>query len=156
MTEFDEWKAEQAAKWLRHMRDVKYDVAKLQDEVEVARSLALPQGLDYSSVKVTTSPNADAIPNAVIRLQSLTADYIVELNSYMDELMGARECINRLSDSRHRAVIALYYLNGHTWATVADKLHYSEERCRQLRTEALPLLFDYLPREWKPMIPRAI
>lgn len=154
--EFAEWKAEQSASWLRYMRDVKYDVARLQDEVEVARSLALPQGIDYTRPVVSSSPSADAIPNAVIRLQSLTADYIVELGNYMEELIDARERVNSLADSRHRAIITLYYLNGHTWATVAEKMNYSVDRCMQLRTEALPLLFDHLPREWKPMIPSAI
>ena len=48
MTEFDEWKAEQAAKWLEHVRSLALDVARIQDRVDVLRSLAMPSGIDYS------------------------------------------------------------------------------------------------------------
>lgn len=156
MTEWELYTAECSRNWLEHMRDLKHDIAKLQDEVDVARSLALPQGVDYSRTKVTTSPTDDQIPNAVIRLHGLVSDYICELDAYMGELMDARERVNMLEDSRHRAVLTLYYLSGHTWATVAEKLHYSEVHCKELRTEALPLLYEHVPRQWRPMIPPAL
>lgn len=156
MTEWELYTAECSRNWLEHMRDLKHDIAKLQDEVDVARSLALPQGVDYSRSKVTTSPTADQIPNAVIRLHGLVADYIVELDAYIDELMDARQRVNMLEDSRHRAVLTLYYLNGHSWQTVAEKMHYAEGWCFEIRNEALPLMYEYLPRQWKPIIPRAL
>ena len=155
----DEWTlytSECARNWLEHMRDLKHDIAKLQDEVEVARSLALPQGVDYSRTKVTTSPTADQIPNAVIRLHGLIADYVCELDAYVGELEDARERVNRLEDARYRKVLTLYYLNGYTWHDVAIKANYAEYSCRRLRDEALPLMYEHLPRQWKPIIPRAL
>ena len=145
-----------ARNWLEHMRDLKHDIAKLQDEVEVARSLALPQGVDYQRTKVSTSPSTDAIPNAVIRLHGLIADYVCELDAYVGELEDARERVNRLEDARHRAVLTLYYLNGHSWQTVADKTHYDMHYCMQLRDDALPLMYEHIPPMWRPIIPRAL
>lgn len=152
---FDDWKAEQAAKWLRHIRELEHDIARLEDDIEVQRSLALPSGIDYSRPSVTTSPSQDAIPNAVIRLEESIAQYTTELVGYLDEKQQARDCISRLGDARYRAVLSLYYINGHSWQTVGEKVGYSEVHCRELRLEALPQVYDVMPGEYKTMIPRA-
>ena len=155
MTEFEAWKAEQSQRWLNHLRDVKHDISRLEDEIAVARSLALPSGIDYTVPYVRSSPSADAIPNAVARLEGMIADYCVALDAYLDELQDARERVACLCDARHREVLTLYYLSGHSWATVSDKAGYSEIWCKQLRDEALPLVYDHIPPEWRTMIPRA-
>lgn len=161
--EYAEWKAEQAARWLRHIRDLKHDISRLEDDIEVQRSLALPSGIDYSRPVVMSSPSADAIPNAVARLEESIARYATELVGYLDEKEQARACIGMLGDARYRAVLSLYYINGHSWATVGEKLKkldggrftYSSEYCRHLRNDALPLVYDVMPGEWKTPIPRA-
>lgn len=153
--EYEEWKAEQAAAWLRHIRELKHDIARLEDDIEVQMSLALPRGIDYSVPKVAASPNRDAIPDAVARLEEAVAGYCTELVGYLDEKEQARDCINRLDDPRHRAVLSLYYVNGHSWATVGEKVGYSEVHCKELRSEALPSVYEVMPREWRTMIPRA-
>ena len=155
MTEFDEWKAEQAAKWLRHIRELKHDIARLEDDIEVQRSIALPSGIDYSRPSVQTSPSQDAIPNAVIRLEESIAQYTTELVGYLDEKQQARECISRLGDARYRAVLSLYYINGHSWDGVSDKMGYDRDWCMELRRQSLPLVYDVMPREWRIPIPRA-
>lgn len=155
MTEFDEWKAEQAAKWLRHIRELKHDIARLEDDIEVQRSLALPSGIDYSRPSVQTSPSQDAIPNAVIRLEESIAQYTTELVGYLDEKQQARECISRLGDARYRAVLSLYYVNGHSWDSVSDRMGYDRDWCMELRRQSLPLVYDIMPREWRTPIPRA-
>ena len=156
MTEFDEWKAEQAAKWLRHIRELKHDIARLEDDIEVQRSLALPSGIDYSMPSVSKSPSPDAIPNAVVRLQDAIAEYATELVGYLDEKDEARMCIGMLDDARHRAVLSLYYVNGHSWVTVSKVMHYEVSWCKRLRNEALPLMYDHMPRQWRTMVPPAL
>lgn len=154
-TEYDEWKAEQAVAWLRHIRELKHDIARLEDDIEVQMSLALPRGIDYSVPKVAASPNRDAIPDAVARLEEAIAGYCTELVGYLDEKDQARDCISRLEDARYRAVLGMYYVNGHSWETVGEKVGYSEVHCKELRSEALPLVYEIMPREWRTMVPRA-
>ena len=153
--EYAEWKAEQAARWLRHIRDLKHDISRLEDDIEVQRSLALPSGIDYTRPVVSSSPSADAIPNAVARLEEAIAEYTTELVGYLEEKEQARGCINMLDDARHRAVLSLYYVNGHSWATVADKVGYAVEYCMAIRSDALPRVYEVMPREWRTRIPRA-
>lgn len=154
--EYAEWKAEQAARWLRHVRDLKHDISRLEDDIEVQRSLALPSGIDYSRPVVSSSPSADAIPNAVARLEESVARYATELVGYLDEKEQARACIGMLDDARHRAVLSLYYVNAHSWLTVSKTMHYEVSWCRRLRDEALPLVHDVMPREWRTMVPPAM
>lgn len=154
--EYAEWKAEQAARWLRHVRDLKHDISRLEDDIEVQRSLALPSGIDYSRPVVASSPSADAIPNAVARLEDAIAEYATELVGYLDEKEQARACIGLLDDARHRAVLSLYYVNGHSWLTVSKTMHYEVSWCRRLRDEALPLMYEKMPRQWRTMVPPAM
>ena len=154
--EYAEWKAEQAARWLRHVRELKHDISRLEDDIEVQRSLALPSGIDYSRTKVSTSPSADAIPNAVARLDDAIAQYTTELVGYLDERDEARACIGMLGDARHRAVLSLYYVNGHSWPTVSNIMHYEISWCMRIRDDALPLMYEHLPAQWRPKIPTAL
>lgn len=153
--EFDDWKAEQAGAWLRHIRDLKRDIVRLEGDIETQRSLVMPGGIDYTVPKVSTSPSKDAIPDAVARLEQAIAGYCTELVGYLDEMERARDCINGLEDVHHRAVLSLYYLNGFTWVAVAERLEYSPAHCKKLRNEALPLVYEVMPKEWRTMIPRA-
>lgn len=163
MTEFDEWKAEQAVVWLEHVRSLALDVAMLQDRVDVLRSLAMPSGIDYSRPVVMTSPSADAMPNAVAKLMDAIGEYLDQLEAYVDESMDAARRIAEIGDGRYRAVLSLYYVSGNTWEKVGEKLKkldngkftYSPEYCRHLRNDALPFVYDVMPREWRTQIPRA-
>lgn len=153
--EYAEWKAEQAAVWLRYVRELKHTISRIEDEIEVQRSLALPSGIDYSKPVVMTSPSADAIPNAVARLDEMIGEYMTELAGYVDELDAARRCVAMLADSKHRNVVTYYYLLGYPWLIVGEKMGYAPDYCRRVRDAALPLVYDVMPREWKRPIPRA-
>ena len=163
MTEWEKFKAEQAAAWLEHVRELALDVAKTQDRVDVLRSMALPSGIDYTAPVVSTSPTADAIPNAVAKLVDAIGEYLDQLEAYVEESMDAARRIAQIEDGRYRAVLTLYYVNGNTWEQVGEKLKkledgafaYAPEYCRHLRNDALSLVYDVMPREWKTPIPRA-
>lgn len=155
MTEWEEFKAEQAAAWLEHVRGLAHDVARMQDRVDVLRSLALPSGIDYTRPVVSSSLSPDAIPNAVAKLQDAIGDYCADLAAYVDESHDAATRLGRLADDRYRIVLILYYINGKTWREVGNAAGYDQDHCRRIRTEALPYVYDVMPREWKTPIPRA-
>ena len=155
MTEWEKFKAEQAAEWLEHVRELALDVAKAQDRVDVLRSMALPSGIDYTAPVVSSSPSADQIPNAVAKLVDAIGEYMAQLEAYVDESIDAARRIGELSDGRYRAVLVAYYVDGRTWEQVGERLRYEPNYCRELRNDALPLVYDVIPREWRTPIPRA-
>lgn len=155
MDEFARWKAEQAAAWLDHVRGLALSVEGMRDRVELLRSLALPAGIDYSKPVVSTSPSADQIPNAVIKLQEAIADYCTELSAYVDESRDAKLRLASIGDWRYREAVTRYYVDGMSWREVGDRMGYVPDWCRQLRDEALPIVYDVMPNEWRVMVPRA-
>ena len=156
MTEYDEWRAEQAVAWLDHVRGLAHDVARLKDKVDVMRALALPSGIDYTLPKVSTSPSADAIPNAVARLIDSIGDYCAQLEAYVEEAHDADMRLSSIGDWRYRDVLIRYYVDGMSWREVGDRVGYVPDHCMRLRDEALPLVFDVMPREWRTPLPPAL
>ena len=82
-------------------------------------------------------------------------DYVDKLDAYATESIDAAKRLQEIGDSRYRCVLMLYYVNGRTWEQVGATLKYAPEYCRHLRNDALPLVYDIMPREWRTMIPRA-
>lgn len=154
MTEFESWKAAEAAAYLKGVRQSSLDVRRLQDEIDVQRSL-LPSGMDVSRAKVRTSPQPDALELAAIRVIEMVEQYVTELAGYVEMQRDAHDAVRRMGDARHRAVLTLYYIDGHSWETVGEKLGYSVDWCKELRAQALPLFWDVMPRHGKTMVPRA-
>ena len=155
MNEFEEWKAEQAAAWLDHVRGLAHDVARLKDKVDILRSLALPAGVDYARPVVSAPPNVDAIPNAVARLLDSIGDYCSTLDLYVAEAHDANERLATLADWRYRDVLIRYYADGMSWREVGAAVGYVPDYCRELRDAALPLVYDVMPNDWRTQIPRA-
>lgn len=153
MTEFDNWKAREAADYLNRVRKVSLDLRSIQDEIEVQRSL-LPS-LDYSRDKIKKSPNPDSLELAALRVIDLIERYCVEQAEYVEMQAEAHEAVKRLEDARHRAVLTLYYITGHSWETVGEKLGYAPNYCQQLRQDALPLFWNVMPKHARTNLPRA-
>ena len=154
MSEFDSWKAEEAASYLNRVRRSSLDVRRIQDEIEVQRSL-IPSSTDFTREKIKASPKPDSLELAALKVLDLIEEFATELAEYVELQREAAESIKRLHDARYRAVLALYYLDGHSWETVGDKLGYETQTVKNLRGEALPLFWEVMPKEEKTSIPRA-
>lgn len=153
MSEFESWKAMEAAEYLNRVRRSCIDIKRLQDEVETQRSLLMP-GTDYG-MKVQSSTHHDRMEQSAIRIMEMEEQYTSELFEWIDLQREAHEAIRKMADSRHRAVLTLYYLDGHSWETVGDRIGYEWNYCRELRTQALPLFWEVMPKDAKTMLPRA-
>ena len=153
MDEFDSWKAHEALSWLRYVRSEHLKTVALQDEIDVMRSLAL-SGQDTTREKVQQQPR-DQVAEAASRLIEMTREFCAQLATIADISWDAHSRLMRLEDARYTQVLVLYYVDGNTWAAVADKMGYEPETCMGLRTEALPYVWDVMPAEWRTAIPRA-
>lgn len=151
--EFESWKAQEASAYLNKVRRSSLDVRRIQDEIEVQRSI-LPS-LDYTREKIKKSPKPDALEIAALNLMELIEEYCTELSEYIDLQHEAHEAIQQMKDARHRAVLTLYYVNGHSWETVGKILHYETQTVKNYRGEALPYFWEVMPKSERTMIPRA-
>lgn len=154
MSEFDSWKATEAAAYLDRVRKSSLDVRRIQDEIEVQRSL-IPSGTDYSRERVKSSPRPDSLELAALRVLDLIEQYCTELAEYVEMQREAHESIKLMEDARYRAILTLYYIDGHSWETVGKMLHYETQTVKNMRGDALPLFWDVMPKEAKTNIPRS-
>lgn len=153
MGEMESWKAMEAADYLNRVRRSCIDIKRLQDEIETQRSLLLP-GTNFGE-RIRSTPQPDRMEQAVGRIMEMEEQYTSELFEWIDLQREAHDAVRKMADSRHRAVLTLYYLDGHSWETVGDRIGYDWNYCRELRTQALPLFWDVMPKEAKTMLPRA-
>lgn len=155
MTEYDEWKASEARKWLRHVRRLWLDLARLDASIEALEYLAQPKGIDYSRPVVRSSVYTDKIADAVAEIVEEVGALRAERDDVAREQARAVECLNQLEDANQSAVLVLHYVGRKTYRKVAAELHYSEGYCRQTVYAALPFVYDVMPKEWRTPIPSA-
>lgn len=155
MTEFDEWKAGEARRWLRHVRRLWLDLARLDASIEALEYLAQPKGIDYSRPVVRSSVYTDKIADAVAEIVEEVGALRAERDDVAREQARAVECLNQLEDANQSAVLVLHYVGRKTYRKVATELHYSEGYCRQTAYAALPFVYDVMPKEWRTPIPSA-
>lgn len=155
MTEYDEWKAGEARKWLRHVRRLWLDLARLDASIEALEYLAQPKGINYSRPVVRSSVYTDKIADAVAEIVEEVGALRAERDDVAREQARAVECLNQLEDANQSAVLVLHYVRRKTYRKVAAELHYSEGYCRQTVYAALPFVYDVMPKEWRTPIPSA-
>lgn len=152
--EYDAWRAEEAERYLQRVRGAAIDVMRLREAVEVQRTL-LPPGIDYSRLSVSGTKPTDSVELAAIAAMDAIREYCTELAAYTGMQREAMAAVLRLGNEKHRAVLALYYVLGHPWKSVAMKMGYTENHCMKLRTDALPLFWEVMPRGERTRLPRA-
>ena len=153
MDEFVEWKAEQARKYFKHVRELRSLERLYRNSIDTVREIV--RGIDYSRPVVSHSPYPDAIPDAVIQLEALENRYAIALSELAAERTRAELIIDKLGDVRYREVLTYYYLNGLPWRTVAEKMNYEIRSCTRLAREALSEAYWDIPRELRNPIPKA-
>lgn len=155
MTEYDEWKASEARKWLRHVRMLWLDLARLDASIEALEYLAQPKGIDYSKPFVRSSVYPDKIADAVAEIVDEVGALRAERDDVAFEQARAVECLNQLEDANQSAVLVLHYVGRKKYRKVAEELHYSEVYCKRIAHAALPFVYEVMPKEWRTSIPNA-
>lgn len=154
-SEIKAYKAEVASLWLD-------DVRRLKREADLAYDMMLDErtmldglrGIDYSR-EPTGSGGGDPMLDAIGRLQSSIGRYSEIMSEYLDERAVAAEIIEKVS-MPGRAVLAYYYLAGKPYSWIEARMAYSHGGIMKIRRAALVEIFDLMPHDRRPTIPRAI
>ena len=151
MTEWDDWRVEQAYAYLERVRRMGADCAGLRRLVEDARAnLGAVRGLDYSrGGGGSQTAGDDAIVNEIAAVQESVASYVTRLAEYEDERHRAAMTVDRMPDPTEARVIRLRYLLGWKWDDVCEALGYSQEGVMKLNRAALCSFFDVMPPDMR-------
>lgn len=154
MTEWDDWRVEQAHAYLERVRRMGADCAGLRRLVEDARAnLGAVRGLDYSRGGGTRTAGDDAIVNEIAAVQESVQAYVTRLAEYEDERHRAAMTVDRMPDPTEARVIRLRYLLGWKWENICVEVSYSYNGIMKLRRRALMSFYEVMPRD---AIPRAL
>ena len=154
MTEWDDWRVEQAHAYLERVRRMGADCAGLRRLVEDARAnLGAVRGLDYSRGGGTQTAGDDAIVNEIAAVQESVASYVAKLAEYEDERHRAAMAVDRMPDPTEARVLRLRYLLGWKWENICVEVGYSYDGIMKLRRRALVSFYEVMPRD---AIPRAL
>lgn len=155
MTEWDDWRVEQAHAYLERVRRMGADCAGLRRLVEDARAnLGAVRGLDYSrGGGGSQTAGDDAIVNEIAAVQESVQTYVTRLAEYEDERHRAAMTVDRMPDPTEARVIRLRYLLGWKWENICVEVGYSYNGIMKLRRRALMSFYEVMPRD---AIPRAL
>ena len=151
MTEWDDWRVEQAHAYLERVRRMGADCAGLRRLVEDARAnLGAVRGLDYSRGGGSQTAGDDAIVNEIAAVQESVASYVAKLAEYEDERHRAAMAVDRMPDPTEARVIRLRYLLGWKWERICTDTDYSWQGMMKLRRRALLGFYEVMPGNMLP------
>ena len=155
--EYRRYLIEQSKRYMMNVRSLNHSIRMLRSEIEELESLATGlKGVDYTRDVVKVSPSNDAIPNAVIKLDSLKSEYVEELDGYLGEQARAHEALSHI-EPLLAELLTLRYLEGKPWAEVAERMLYDEDHVRKyLHETALVALHPYIPHPWRDPLHQAV
>lgn len=155
--DWDDYRRGQAERWLERCRSAAHYERTLREQADQQWRLADGlRGMDYSAVRVSSTPSPDAVPNAVARHIELAESIEAIAGDVTRRLAEAHEAVSRL-DGLEAECLTLYYLDGRrpTWEWVAGRMNYGVSRVYDIRAAALLHLYDLMPARERDALPPA-
>ena len=109
---------------------------KRQQAAELRNSIAGISGIDYTGIKVQTTPTPkmqEAI-DRLISLEERIAQEILEMEQKKEKIVSQ---INRLKIPVHIQILKLRYIDFLSWDEIADQTKYSPRQVYRLHGKAL-------------------
>lgn len=154
--ELQRYRIEQAERWLKKVRRTVGLSKKLEESANevMARAKNL-RSVDYSAIRVTTSPTPDAIPDAIILADEMGETLGVLSESARDRVNQAARALTEMDDATEVTCLLLYYVDAYdTWERVCVAMEYTYDGMMKLRRRALLHAYDVMPHaERDPLQP---
>lgn len=109
---------------------------KRQQAAELRNSIAGISGIDYTGIKVQTTPTPkmqEAI-DRLISLEERIAQEILEMEQKKEKIVSQ---INRLRSPLHIQILKMRYLDFFGWEEIAERTKYSVRQVHRLHENAL-------------------
>ena len=136
-------------RYLSRVRSCIHTIRMIRSEIaELEESLDGLRAIDPAAERGPSQAPDDAMVNRIARIESLRAEYQAELDANLQAQADAHRALGNVRQP-WRAVLTYRYLDGMTWAGVAESSGFSEVHCRtDLHDNGLVELFPYIPHEY--------
>ena len=145
--EFEQYCIDQSEAWLSKVRKAVGYAARMDESAaeQYAKADNL-KGIDYSAIRVQSSPSPDAIPNAVADHEELAETYRAISENARKRAAEAAMALAAMDDMTEAACLHLYYVDAlETWEHVCVRMSYSYDGMMKLRRRALLHAYDVMP-----------
>lgn len=153
--ELQSWHVSEAHDFLERIRRLGEDCAAMRGMVDDARARADGvRGIDYSAIRVSTSPSDGAMVEAIDEIRGRIREYVTLLAEYEGERARANDALTSMEDFTEASILRMRYLLGWKWERVCVEAGYSWDGMMKLRRRALESYWHVMPMEWRtPMEP---
>ena len=121
-------------------RRAKRKLTRTMRELEELETLMTSATMDYSSIKVKSSPEPDKIANKIDRLSYLVSKAESEKNDAINEMVAVESLISQVKDEDVKGVLVLRYVKCMYWDEVARAANFSTARVKQLEAKGISLI----------------
>lgn len=126
-----------AKEYLERIREIDREIDLLIAERNRTLDIVLQITVDPSDVRVQSGSISSRVENAAIRMIDLSEKIDNKIDEYIDMKAEAGRLIDRLDDSRYRAVLKYRYVDGMRWGNVAIKMGYDIRNVMYLNDDAI-------------------
>ena len=151
-------RVDEARAWLSRVRSLVGYQATLErtarDRLERADGL---RAIDYSKPNVSSSPYADAIPDAIAANEAIGELLSSLSDAARDDIAKAAAAVASLGDPLEARCLHLYYIDAvKTWEAVCVEMDYSYDGMMKLSRRALLHIYEVMPHVERTRMPPAL
>lgn len=113
----------------------KFIIAKLNfdEELEMLTQIQI----DYSKIKVQSSPEFDKIGGRIERLADLRRIYEAEADEAIRTMEKVKGLIESVQDVKARELLTRRYIRCERWEQIAENMHYSRAQVFRVRDKGV-------------------
>ena len=126
-----------AEEYLRQLRSLDILINAMLQEKERLFAMATKVNAPLSDCKVQTSPDKSKTEEIIIKMTALGETINNQVDHYVDLKTKVTEQINMLSDTRYRVLLYMRYINGYSFAEIAQRMDYEIRWVMSLHGRAL-------------------
>lgn len=136
-------------RYLQRVRSCVHTIAMVRSEIAELESMMDGLGaVRYDLERVRGSAYDEGMLRRIDRIDSLRAEYRDELDRNVQAQADAHKALANVRQP-WRAVLTYRYLEGMTWADVAERVGYSVDHCKaDLHDNGLVELYPFIPHEY--------
>ena len=152
-------------RWLENVSRAVERMFDFEAQAEAFRAKADNlRGIAYDDARVKSSPNPDAIPDAIIAAEEMGELFENLSDSTSGRVAKAQAALAAMDNQGGARALSLYYLtfdeNGKrkydTWEKVCVEMSYSYDGLMKLARRAKLELYDHMPHTERPKVESAI
>ena len=126
-----------AKEYLRQLRSLNILINAMLQEKERLFAMATKVNAPLSDCKVDSSPDNSKTEEIIIKMTALGETINDQVDHYVDLKTKVTEQINMLRDTRYRVLLYMRYINGYSFAEIAQRMDYEIRWIMSLHGRAL-------------------